>query len=788
MEQNKEYYAFISYKREDVKWAKWLQDKLEHYKFPTNLNGRTDLPKNIRPTFRDVTDITPGLLAEEIDKALRDSEWLIVICSPRSAKSPWVCKEAQTFIDLGRADHIIPLVIEGIPFSKESTTECYPDALLNLTDGQELLAANINEMGRDAAAIKVIARMFNLRFDLLWQRYAREKKRRLSFIVATSIVFAVIGFITAGIFVRQNKLIDIQKSKLLEHIMRIQNDSVILSSQNDSIVSKNQLILAQRDSLSLLTNNLIHNNKLLIEERDKVRNANREMMINRSRYISQEALRLIEDGDIFKAIALLLCVIPDGEFPNRPYVPEAEKALRVAIDSIHKGGEVPIALLECGCDRAAYCESVLDFYFDEKNSVLWVQFLLSLDAGCTINSYDIRNGSLISSFTEFQDAEYQKIEEECCFGSLGAQREAEKNSCLEGGKYRIEVIGNKIKLYKRYHENKNVKYYILPEGPEMGFDNSAISSDSNYMIICGNIYNLLTGERIRTTGLPGYHDKTGIFTPDGQYVIVKNDYLISVENSSEGVILNTIDLRPLYTDICGVELNVINSTLCVKNDIETDISYVFSIPEFKEVYRGKNTNDYYNKMEYYYEYDRLNHILSILDSKTGHVERNINIDLSFIDNVYEYLKFELLEDRFLYIGGIAQMAIYDIRNNEFIRQATIAGDRYSGSMFNDSRSNYLTFTSSGLTIYDPIYGEMMSSFYPQEFNWEDIGSLFSFWCGFTKDSKYVICMCENANLDDGSWSVAVLEWYDLSRLTRYAKEIIEGRILTQEEKRMLYLE
>lgn len=85
MEKQKEYYAFISYKREDEKWAKWLQDKLEHYRFPTNLNGRTDLPKNIRPTIRDVTDLNPGLLAEEIDNALRNSEWLIVVCSPRSA-------------------------------------------------------------------------------------------------------------------------------------------------------------------------------------------------------------------------------------------------------------------------------------------------------------------------------------------------------------------------------------------------------------------------------------------------------------------------------------------------------------------------------------------------------------------------------------------------------------------------------------------------------------------------------------------------------------------------------
>ena len=104
-------------------------------------------------------------MAEKIDTALRNSQWLIVVCSPRSAKSPWVCKEAQTFIDLGRADHIIPFVIEGNPFSEDTATECYPEALLNLTGSKELLAANINEMGRDAAAVKVVARMFNLRFD-----------------------------------------------------------------------------------------------------------------------------------------------------------------------------------------------------------------------------------------------------------------------------------------------------------------------------------------------------------------------------------------------------------------------------------------------------------------------------------------------------------------------------------------------------------------------------------------------------------------------------------------------
>ena len=46
MEAAKEYYAFISYKREDEKWAKWLQRELEHYLLPAPFNGCTDIRQN----------------------------------------------------------------------------------------------------------------------------------------------------------------------------------------------------------------------------------------------------------------------------------------------------------------------------------------------------------------------------------------------------------------------------------------------------------------------------------------------------------------------------------------------------------------------------------------------------------------------------------------------------------------------------------------------------------------------------------------------------------------------
>lgn len=192
MENGKEYYAFISYKREDEKIAKWLQNELEKYRFPTNLNGYADLPKKIRPTFRDMTDLSPAPLEQAINDALQKSEWIIVVCSPRSAKSVWVCKEAQTFIDMGRADHIIPFVVEGNPFSNDVATECYPDALLKLTGKQELLAANIHEMGREAAVVKVISRMFYLKFDDLWQRHEKMRRKRTRTVIVGSLLLSLL--------------------------------------------------------------------------------------------------------------------------------------------------------------------------------------------------------------------------------------------------------------------------------------------------------------------------------------------------------------------------------------------------------------------------------------------------------------------------------------------------------------------------------------------------------------------------------------------------------------------
>lgn len=179
MERQYKNYAFISYKREDEKWAKWLQRKLENYKLPSVIRKESlNMPKYIRPIFRDKTDLSGGILTEQLHNELERSKYLIVICSPSSAQSTWVNKEAQTFIDEGRTEYIIPFIVEGVPHAENSQDECFPEVLRNIPSEQELLGINVQEIGREKAFIRLAAYMIGVSFDTLWQRYRRQERQK----------------------------------------------------------------------------------------------------------------------------------------------------------------------------------------------------------------------------------------------------------------------------------------------------------------------------------------------------------------------------------------------------------------------------------------------------------------------------------------------------------------------------------------------------------------------------------------------------------------------------------
>lgn len=202
------YWAFISYSHQDKKWGDWLHKGLETYRVPKRLVGREgrdgEIRSRIMPVFRDREELpTSSDLGSTINDALARSRVLIVICSPRSAQSHWVNEEIITYKKLGRADHILCLIVDGEPNATDKRDitdepECFPPALRfeldndgQLTDQRcEPIAADARTDGdgkRDAL-LKLVAGLLGVGFDDLKQRDVQRRQKRLIAITSASLV------------------------------------------------------------------------------------------------------------------------------------------------------------------------------------------------------------------------------------------------------------------------------------------------------------------------------------------------------------------------------------------------------------------------------------------------------------------------------------------------------------------------------------------------------------------------------------------------------------------------
>ena len=113
------YDAFISYRHAplDMEIAKKVHTGLETYHVPGAVQKKTG-KKKIERVFRDQDELPIGSdLNENIAGALRESEYLVVICSPETPGSYWVAKEIETFIQLHDRHHVLAVLVDQIILS-----------------------------------------------------------------------------------------------------------------------------------------------------------------------------------------------------------------------------------------------------------------------------------------------------------------------------------------------------------------------------------------------------------------------------------------------------------------------------------------------------------------------------------------------------------------------------------------------------------------------------------------------------------------------------------------------
>lgn len=207
MEANYKYFAFISFQSADAKDAVRLQHAIENYRLPAVLCKESNVPRRIKPLYCYINDMHAGEeLMQELKSRMEQSRYLIVVCSPRSVKSTYINSGIDYFISLGRRDSIIPVIVDGVPYSGDPETECFPEALkrhfpkhIDPLQDHSILGINIREAGvsrrrsYDRAMLMVVARMLQLDFDGLLLRDKQRRRKRTVFasLLALLIVLAL---------------------------------------------------------------------------------------------------------------------------------------------------------------------------------------------------------------------------------------------------------------------------------------------------------------------------------------------------------------------------------------------------------------------------------------------------------------------------------------------------------------------------------------------------------------------------------------------------------------------
>ena len=268
------YNAFISYKHADVdsRVAEMVQKDLENFHIPHKLAKKLGINR-IDRIFRDKTELpATNDLSEEITYALNNSDFLIVICSPRVKQSVWVQREIEMFLRTHSKKSVLTVIAEGDP------TEVIPDILLydDMTVMQpngvySTLRVTIEPLSCDYRGKRRIVKRDELprlasciigcSYDELMRRRRKHEIHRV--IAIASIVGA--AFLAFGLYMLYSK----------------------------TIINRNY------------TNALA----------------------NRSRYLATQSEKCLDDEDRIEALFLALAALPKDDNSDIPVTPEAERAL-----------------------------------------------------------------------------------------------------------------------------------------------------------------------------------------------------------------------------------------------------------------------------------------------------------------------------------------------------------------------------------------------------------------------------------------------------------------------------
>ena len=203
MEQQFDYDIFLSYRHKNLDsiiTQKTFQF-VESYRLPRSLKRKGY--RDVHRAFRDTEELPVSrILTDTIDKALRSTKCLLLVCSTDTPSSEWVDREVSTFIELGRAEYIYPLLITGDPeVSFPPSLKQVPDIMDRVMDirtpGNSVRKMLAKE---DPALLKILAGVTGCPLRELEREHGLRKAGRVvARAVAAAAVFVAAGAVSLGL-------------------------------------------------------------------------------------------------------------------------------------------------------------------------------------------------------------------------------------------------------------------------------------------------------------------------------------------------------------------------------------------------------------------------------------------------------------------------------------------------------------------------------------------------------------------------------------------------------------
>ena len=318
------YDAFISYRHTplDMEFAKKVHSGLETFRVPKAVQKKTG-KKKIKRVFRDQEELPIGSdLNDNISAALRESEYLVVICSPETPGSYWVAKEIETFIAMHDRRHVLAVLIDGEP------EQSFPEQLLTDENGHpvEPLAADVRGATASERNKKFKTELLRLAAPILGCTYDDLRQRHRERILKRNLL---IGATAAGILAAAGAAFGIYNAGVAKRMKKLADSNEKLANEKSLLADEKTLLADEKTKLADEKTKLA--DEILSEYREKQR--------NQSRFYAEEAMLLLQGGNREDAVLVASAGLPSAD-NDRPFVAEAEYALASALHAYDCGNEL----------------------------------------------------------------------------------------------------------------------------------------------------------------------------------------------------------------------------------------------------------------------------------------------------------------------------------------------------------------------------------------------------------------------------------------------------------------